>query len=376
LGYDCIIKPFSGLYDRVVAKHLRLLEVNVEQQILPHQRSESVNLNSHSAQANCQAIAARLITRAKVIRSSVHDTKSAIHVALLAFEAEHLLNHKTYALTLECLTLRHGMEAAAECAFAGSADDLAVAPRVADAKTQILRLVFHCATIGQVTRQLLPWTDGFRSNWLKLHKRSLQYSKGMLEVVGKLRETYGAYRKFGEEEYSLQRIRHWRIRAFILKHSLSDRLGWFVFKSGSGRGRSAAIGMITAAEMLVRAVLSVPLFYITRALNPLFLVSAALAWIWFFSRCFANIADAGLLLGVKCFQQADWLRHSAVTFLAMQQGVLGDPKWKSCSDVDSTVVAVGDGYALFWNLTVAEMAIGYLHLGLLVAVLVQRVMRR
>lgn len=361
-GRISVTKPFAGVYDREILSHLdcsnsQLASTRVRQ--------------GHSAPGARQAIAAALLSRARPLKSQGTDTMGAVHGALLAFEAERLLGHQTYAMALESMTLRHGLEAVAECSFAGAADELAVAPRVSDLQKHVRRLVFHRDTLGAIIRQLWPSDPDWRLNWSKLHKRQVQFSNGMLEALGMLRETYGQHHKFDEEEYALHQIRRWRVRSFQLKRSCAT---WLVSKLPKwipDRAKQAVSITLRSLECITRELASVPVRYVTWVLNPFVLFAAIASLVVVFALLYQNLAWSGLLKGVDGFGFADWIRHSAATFLAMQQGTFGEPR-----NGPAEVKAIGDGFSAFWNITVSEMAVGYLHLAILVTVLIQKITRR
>lgn len=376
-----VVKPFGGLYDRNLLQLVSPKKSGARigqklwrwfsylKDIFPFKRtklefkkSEKIEGGRHSAPGAQQAIAAKLLARVRILRTSASDTVSAVHGALLAREAEILLTHNTYAMAIEALTERHALEVVAESAFAGAADDLEVRKRIKDLKREMYKLVFHCSNGWEIVCTL--GGKGSLENWRKLHKRCIQFSNGMLECIGRLREIYQRYSKVDEEEEALQTIRWWRLAAFLLKRSAS---GWLL---GGGE---------FAGRLICGAIWG----YFICVLRPLVLLGAITSWIFLFAWRFRDVSFSGGLPGTECWVAYDWIRHSLVTFLALQQGVFGDPKLNlelgsnACNVVNEfNLYATREGFSRFWNLTVFEMALGYLHLPVLITLLIQKFTRR
>ncbi|HEY0466830.1 MAG TPA: hypothetical protein VGC79_21640 [Polyangiaceae bacterium] len=360
-GQISVIKPFGGLYEREICARLGVATPLP----LPSHGGH------HSAPAAHQAISGHLLQRLRGFECV--GTVSAVHGALLALCAERLLGSQTYAMALESLSARHAYEVRAECGFSGASEEIEIRRRVAELRSSVNRLVFREGGVLGILRQLAPWTPGFLGNWRKLYKRNVQATNGLLEALGVLRDILSNNKKLEEEEYVLQRIRRLRIRSFLLRRSFTRWLpSLFLLPSGT---RGIAVILRFAAnivEAAVRAVLALPLIYVTEVLNPLLLALAIAGWIVGFGLAFESWGSMYWMDLAKDLSIFDWIRHSAVTFLALQQGIFGDPQ---APHVGGQLMN-GDGYAPFWNLSVAEMALGYLHMGLLVAVLVQRITRR
>ncbi len=88
---------------------------------IPTETGEDVSAPTHSAYGMTLDIATDLIGRARAMkaRSKGMDVEWAIHAAVLATCAYELLGHKTPALSIEALGLRHHCEVLAECDFPG-----------------------------------------------------------------------------------------------------------------------------------------------------------------------------------------------------------------------------------------------------------------
>lgn len=365
-GYAGVIKPFSGLYEKGILGRLPHIPP------LPIGDANEAASAGHSAPGIYQAIAAALLGRSRVLQEGANDTVNAVHGALLALEAERLLGDKTYAMAVEALTTRHALEAIAESAFAGAADDLEVRGRVDDLRVSMRRLVYHHGSRRDIVESLLPWRNGSWDNWRKLHKRRSQFVNGMLESVGQLTETYRRYSKLDEEELALREVRELRLSAFLVRRTVAQGVGSLYSKWRNGKISNLLIGASGLVEGVVRFAWGIPWGYINLVLNPLFLVLAIVTWILIFALNFQMLDVSGLISGACNLHFADWLRHSAVTFVALQQGLIGEPRLSGTTDC----LATANGYAMFWNLTVSEMIFGYVHLALLVTVLIQKFARR
>lgn len=397
-----VVKPFGGLYDQSLLGHIsprfsgskflqnlrhcwtRLNEYFScrcsEQQV---KDSGNIASTGHSAPYAQQAVAAKLLARVRTLRASASDTVSAVHVALLALEAEILLKHNTYAMAIEALTARHVLEVVAESAFAGAADDLEVRKRIEDLKSEMFELVFHCANGWKVICTLVPWAKGWLDSWGKLHKRCVQFSNGMLECIGRLREIYQRYSKADEEEEALQEIRWWRLAVFLLKQSIPGKLSAYVpalSESLLARLARWMLWLVGILEFIGRLGCGVIWRYFIWVLRPLVLLGAITGWIFLFACLFRDVSLSAGLPGTECWDKYDWVRHSLVTFLALQQGIFGDPKLNLtpvCAVAhEFNLFATREGFSRFWNLTVMEMSLGYLHLPVFITLLIQKFTRR
>lgn len=364
-GKSSVIKPFGGLNDRILL-HLSAVNGGVVT------TRNTATGSGHSAPGAQQAVAAKLLERVRILQTSAKDTESAVHAALLALEAERLLNRKTYAMSIEALTERHVLESVAECAFEGAADDLEVRMRIADLKVGLYKLVFHKDNGWKVFVSLLPCSENTWAEWCKLPKRCVQFSNGMLECVGRLRETYHQFSKVDEEEEALKSIRWWRLAVFLLK--LSFREKWFgFFRNHIGACFTRIIlWLVNVLEFLVRLCCGPIWAYFNLVLSPPILVMVITCWVLLFGWMFQEVSLSGGIAGTETLTLSDWMRHSLITFVALQPGIIGDPKLGS----ETVFLATREGYSNFWCLTAAEMVLGYLHLPVFITLLIQKFSRR
>lgn len=356
-----VFKPFAGLYDLDIRRYLDLET--------PLARTKGGG-GRHSAPGTHQALAEALVTRLRAYPEPGSDTVAALLGALLAFEAERLLGYQTFALALECLTLRYGLEASAECSFAGVSDELLVLPRVCDLRERVSLLVNH----GRLETNQASGpaaSESFYQRARRLKRKMMQSTYSMLEVLGKLRDVYASHRKTEEEEYTLHQLRWYRLRAFTLRCTWSSAVERRVNAKRPGR---RPLGLLRMLEGGVRVITAVPIGYTTALLKPTALLLSLSVIACVFAVLFREMSIHGDLPGTTCWTNWDWLRHSLVTLVAMQQGIIGDPSGPKC--LEGIAIATTTGFAKFWTLTVCEMALGYFHLALLVALLMQKIMRR
>lgn len=246
--------------------------------------------------------------------------------------------------------------------------DLEVSARVEELRSGVNQLVFKQPGALGIVSQLMPMAREMVANWKRLHKRNVQATNGLMESLGVLREIFSDYKKQEEEEYVLQQIRRVRVRSFVIKRSVTGVWGSRARSGILGAVAQAGRVVINGVEALVRGVLSVPLLYVIAVLNPLVLLLATTAWIVGFGFCFQDWGHQFMNHVAVEPSLRDWIRHSAVAFMAF-----GDPKAPGLTEEQLTK---NPGYGAFWDITLMEMSLGYLHLGLLVALLVQRITRR
>ena len=87
--------------------------------LAPTRTGNSPESSNHSAYGMTSDLAVDLIGRARSLKNRGLGIEDAIHAAVLATCAYELLGHKTPALSIEALGLRHYCEVMAECEFPG-----------------------------------------------------------------------------------------------------------------------------------------------------------------------------------------------------------------------------------------------------------------
>jgi hypothetical protein len=283
-----------------------------------------------------QQIAEALLRRARHFEGDVRSLTAAIHVALLAREASYLVGSPTLTLALEALAIRYRMEVTAECSFLGNARQLAVKRRLESLEDEVRTLVG------------------------KGRNADYQRDSALMKIVDDLRGIYHSYGHFAEEQEARIRLLSYEWRA---RYSHSNRLRNIVCK-----------------------IVGFPEAYINTAARGVgCLASLMVMWIVVFA--------AGYMFLVRCDEQAacnnfgpsQWLQHSAMTFFAAEQGLAGDPKFMGWSfqngelkkePVEPILVKAKEDYSRFWTLTVIEVSLGYVHLGLLISYIFQKIARR
>lgn len=98
----------------------------------PTESGGQVKDSSHSAYGMTLDVATDLIGRSNAIKNHGGGIEDAIHAAVLATCAYELLGHKTPALSIEALGLRHSCEVMAECEFHGVRANLDMEDRLVD----------------------------------------------------------------------------------------------------------------------------------------------------------------------------------------------------------------------------------------------------
>ncbi len=100
----------------------------------PTETGEDVEASGHSAYGMTLDIATGLIGRARAMKNKDDEmgVEEGIHAAVLATCAYELLSHKTPALSIEALALRHYFEILVECQFHGVRASLDMEDRLID----------------------------------------------------------------------------------------------------------------------------------------------------------------------------------------------------------------------------------------------------
>lgn len=100
----------------------------------PTETGEDVEASGHSAYGMTLDIATDLIARVRAMKNKDDEmgVEEGIHAAVLATCAYELLSHKTPALSIEALALRHYFEVLVECQFHGVRASLDMGDRLID----------------------------------------------------------------------------------------------------------------------------------------------------------------------------------------------------------------------------------------------------
>ena len=133
--YWCLVgKPLGGIFGlrnqcglpngchfdgQLNAQMISHIFHNALKGMMPTITGTEVPDSNHSAYGMTLDVATDLIDRARTIKDRGKSIEDAIHAAVLSTCAYELLGHKTPALSIEALGLRHYCEVLAECEFPG-----------------------------------------------------------------------------------------------------------------------------------------------------------------------------------------------------------------------------------------------------------------
>lgn len=134
LRNQCMLPNGRGFGGQLDAETVRKSYRNVLKGRAPTKTGENVEDSSHSAYGMTLDVATGLIGRTRAMKDKGDGIgiEGAIHAAVLATCAYELLGHKTPALSIEALGLRHYFEVFAECEFPGVRASLDMEDRLVD----------------------------------------------------------------------------------------------------------------------------------------------------------------------------------------------------------------------------------------------------
>lgn len=231
------------------------------------------------------------------------------------------------------------MEVTAECAFIGTASQLAVSERFEELESGVKGIV------------------GTNNDH--------QVNNALVEIADDLRQVYRNYDQFIEESEALIKLRDYEWKLKYLPPQLSPGLKGTIERSWS-------------------CIKGWPEGYFNCVMSGFGrLAGSMFAWITVFAAIYFGLSYYGYLeVGGAYkddFQLLDWWLHSAVTFFSLQQGLSGDPRIIACPLSNaSDIFAVRDvcAFRIFWGITVLEITTGFVHVGILVSYLFQKITRR
>jgi hypothetical protein len=321
-GHPCILKPYGGVY----AEELKAIQIPIKQV-----SAITTHLGGHPVgSARAQRLAENLIERAQNLEPDAKTAVAAIHAALLAMDARRLLRGGALTLSLDALAIQHRMEVTAECSFIGTASKLNTGERLRDIKDEIERIV----------------------------KCKYQVNNAMVEIVDQLRRIYREFDQFMEEEEALKSVRcyEWKLKYW----SPLPASGIKLISSGMKSPVKLALGIPEAYFLLLM-----------RGFG--WIVLSVIIWIAVFAYGYWCLEKMGKVCGYGLGYEG-WFFHSAATFLALQQGIAGDP---GIEQAGRSLTLVGEsGFVWFWVISIAEMAFGFVHIGIFVSYLFQKISRR
>lgn len=331
---ESVIKPYGGMFAQKLEK-IRVDSRNQSgydqhQELPSRDESEAAQknttgdpVNSHSAPFQRQQIAESLLIRARHIEHDATSVRSAVHAALLANEARRLLHNQTLALSLEALAIQHRMEVTAECSFIGTASQLEVKQRFLE--------------LGQDIRQIVGQTGKNGAH---------QINNALIEIADDLRRCYRHFDQFVEEEVVLKKLRdyEWDLeyrspRPDSDTKGLFHRIGCFL----SGKTQK----------------------YFNLALSGFpVLICLSMGWVVLFAILY-YVLDVVVHSEYK--RPGLWVRHSALCFFGADSNV-GEDVYEF-EQGDWTLLC-------FWALSIVEIISGFLHIGIFISYLFQKISRR
>ncbi|MGH9891262.1 MAG: hypothetical protein ACREA0_04615 [bacterium] len=313
-------KPHGGVFDR----GFEALRTPKGEAHAAAGRRDS-RTTGHAAAGRLQRIAESLLRRSRTVATEARerrDAETAIHAAVLAEEAKRLLGGKSPILSLEALALKHYSEAVAECSFVGTIASQEIRLRIDEIE-------------GEVDT-ILPAQDDRTA-------RERQRLSALVEILSDLRDVYRAFDEVDEEEVLVTKIRRVQSRLKTLRPAGKK---WFA-KPKIRREDLCALGRS----------LSFPFEsyfnWLMEGFSHLFV--AGLFWIAFFAFLYTRngVYESELCFGVEAFL------NSLFCFFVGEIRYLGPGLLHSG-----------------WSLAALETALGYIHLGILVAYLYQKISRR
>ncbi len=155
------------------------------------------NEDGHSAPGKSLKIAEYMIRRAEKIIIDKASLKNLITGAILAREAQEILDNRTPTVSLRALTIRQSLEVAFECSFHGIEYNLDVKNRLTELKKEV--------------KSVCKWYK--RGNVRK--KAELN---ALTTIIGKMALIYREYHQFDEENIAISELRRLEGRSILFKY--------------------------------------------------------------------------------------------------------------------------------------------------------------
>ncbi len=293
----------------------------------------------HSAPGRMQTTATVLLARSRQVLRETRDfpsVKEAIYAAVLASEAMRALGRRVPGLSLEALALQQRAEVEAECCFLGTESGFDVHER----------LLHVDQLIGMILR---------KPSSLQSPARERQRANARIEVVAEIRRVFREFDKFDEEAQAIAAQRKSELLRSILRRRENFRKALDEITGGQSdeiAGRLAELSTL-------------PERYFAWLLASGRQMSFAVAgWIVFFG-CVYWLLNRSL--GIAAAE------NSPLVSL-MNSGFCFFTGWIETGPVAAST-ASGNS-ALVWFVRLSESALGFLHLGVLVSALFQKLARR
>lgn len=325
--------------------------------------------SSHSASNRILIIADSLIERSRKILYAAKSCQDAVHGAVLALEAKELLHGRSMTTALEAVSLQHQMEVRAECGFYGVAHDIKIEPRFKDITKDVDAIINI-------------------NNKPELKKLAQSYN-AQVEIINNIRLVFGEYEQFDEEDRCLIEVRRLRqgLHFYSELSSNKRKILWDCVKSEIDN-------VIKYTKSICRLVLksvkslnqlncsSIKSLFIERYFNwllasPKNIILSIMTWVVFFTLGYflcvvrSNLFHFYIGLNPSIYWQSvkDFVAlfaQSTLTFLEMQPAnIIEEQFGKECTD----------GF-LFNFVLFVELIVAYVHLGIFITYLYQKLSRR
>ena len=168
------------------SKEVQAVYLNASHDRVSTETGREIKNPSHAAPGMALEVATHLIKRAREMKGMSLDVEGAIHAAVLATSAYELLNHKTPALSIEALSLRHYFEVWAECEFPGVRAKLDMEDRYIDIHNSMWQI---CRSSSGIVRES-------------------HFESGMASICDELVELLRSHEKFEEAAFFSRKSRH------------------------------------------------------------------------------------------------------------------------------------------------------------------------
>lgn len=370
--YKIIDKPYAGVYDLQNNINENETKDSVSENYLGfweqfkshrYERCESqsnvVNNNkkepikSHSASSRLLIIANSLIDRTRKIPKVTKSCEMAVQGAILALEAKEILHGNSITTALEAVSLQHQMEVQAECSFYGVAHEIKTVERFKE--------------ISREVDNIIRMSDAIESNPnLKPNKLAQSYN-AQVGIVNNVLLIFKEHEQFDEEDKCLIYVR--RLRQGLHLHTILDlpkRSLNRQFKNSILIKRCtnsfAAISLDLPEIKLNLKLLKVMLldsyfnWLITSIIN---IIYSMMIWIGLFTVFYSLLDVSNFWKSTNNFLRP--LGQSFLTFFEMQPANI----------MKEYEYGVG-----FYCILIVELIVAYVHLGIFITYLYQKLSRR
>lgn len=356
--YKIIDKPYAGVYD---------LKNNIDEnetkdsvsenylgfwkQFKSHrcERDESqssvVNndkiefIKSHSASSRLLIIANSLIDRARKIFNTTKSCENAVQGAILVLEAKEILHGNAITTALEAVSLQYQMEVRSECSFYGIAHEIKTNERFKE--------------ISREVDNIIGMSDVTESNQYPKPNKLAQSYNAQVEIVNNIRLIFKEHEQFDEEDKCLICVR--RLRQGLHLRTILDL-------PKRSTNSFAAISLDLPEIKLNLKLLKVVLlerysnWLITSILN---IIKSMMLWIGFFAVCYSLLDISNFWKSIKDFLYP--FGQSFLTFFEMQP----------VNIIKEYEHGIG-----FYCILLVELIVAYVHLGIFITYLYQKLSRR